>query len=118
MSPSKAEYYRGRAEDCCRNAITAESIDRRLHWLEAAARWISFARDEGVLPPRRGHSSGLQERAILIGVESLGVGPQTESPVGACQPSPEAGGARPSLPDERGSGFLGTIIKSLRYRRG
>jgi len=43
MSPSKAEYYRGRAEDCCRNAIIAEDVERRLHWLEAAARWVSLA---------------------------------------------------------------------------
>jgi hypothetical protein len=53
MSPSKAEWYRDRAEDCCRNAIAAESVDRRLQWLEAAARWISFAREEGPLPPRQ-----------------------------------------------------------------
>jgi hypothetical protein len=53
MTPSRAEYYRGRAEDCCRSAITAESVDRRLHWLEAAARWIRLAREEGVLPPRQ-----------------------------------------------------------------
>jgi hypothetical protein len=53
MTPSRAEYYRGRAEDCCRSAITAESVDRRLHWLEAAARWISLAREEGTLPLRQ-----------------------------------------------------------------
>jgi hypothetical protein len=47
MSP---EYYRHRAEQCCRNAIGAEDIERRLHWLEAAARWIRLAREEGVLP--------------------------------------------------------------------
>ena len=41
MSP---EYYRHRAEECCRNAIRAEDIERRLHWLEAAARWLSLAR--------------------------------------------------------------------------
>jgi hypothetical protein len=53
MSPSKAEWYRGCAEDCCRKAIMAEDITRRLHWLEAAARWVSFARQEGVWPPRQ-----------------------------------------------------------------
>jgi hypothetical protein len=52
MSPSKTDYYRGRAEDCCRNAIIAEDIERRLHWLEAASRWVSLARQEGVLPPK------------------------------------------------------------------
>jgi hypothetical protein len=62
MTPAKAEWYRDRAEDCCRNAITAESPARRLHWLEAAARWISFAREEGVLPPRRYRSSGFRNR--------------------------------------------------------
>jgi hypothetical protein len=50
MSPTKTEWYRGRAEDCCRNAIIAEDERRRLHWLEAAARWITLAREEGVLP--------------------------------------------------------------------
>ena len=29
MSP---EYYRHRAEECCRNSIRAEDIERRLHW--------------------------------------------------------------------------------------
>ena len=37
---------------------TAEDVERRLHWLEAAARWISFAREEGHLPPRQGRSAG------------------------------------------------------------
>ena len=50
MSP---EYYRHRAEECCRNAIRAEEIERRLHWLEAAARWLSLARQQGCLPPRQ-----------------------------------------------------------------
>lgn len=48
MSP---EYYRHCAEDCCRNAIRVEDIEQRLHWLEAAARWLSLARQQGVLPP-------------------------------------------------------------------
>jgi hypothetical protein len=53
MSTTKAEWYRGRAEDCCRNAIIAEDERRRLHWLDAAARWIRLAREEGVLPLRQ-----------------------------------------------------------------
>jgi hypothetical protein len=53
MSTAKAEWYRGRAEDCCRNAIIAEDERRRLHWLEAASRWIRLAREEGVLPLRQ-----------------------------------------------------------------
>jgi len=28
-----------------------EDIDQRSHWLEAAARWYSLAREEGTLPP-------------------------------------------------------------------
>jgi hypothetical protein len=52
MSATKAEWYRGRAEDCCRNAIISEDDWRRLHWLEAASRWIRLAREEGVLPLR------------------------------------------------------------------
>jgi hypothetical protein len=50
MSP---EYYRHRPVDCCRHAVIAENMDRRSHWLEAAARWISLAHQEGVLPPRQ-----------------------------------------------------------------
>ena len=59
MSP---EYYRHRAEECCRNAISAEDIERRLHWLEAAARWLSLAGQQGCLPPSmlspNSHKSG------------------------------------------------------------
>jgi len=53
MSPSKAEFYRSQAEACCRKAIVVEDIGRRLHWLEAAARWISLGREEGALPLRQ-----------------------------------------------------------------
>jgi hypothetical protein len=52
MSPNK-EYYRARAEECCRMAILADAANRRAHWLEAAARWISLGREQGVLLPRR-----------------------------------------------------------------
>ena len=31
MSPSKAEYFRASAEDCCRKAVIAEDIDHRSH---------------------------------------------------------------------------------------
>jgi hypothetical protein len=51
MSPSKTEFYRRQAESCCLKAIVAEDIEKRmLHWIEAAARWISFGREEGALP--------------------------------------------------------------------
>jgi hypothetical protein len=52
MSPSK-EYYRVRAEECCRMAVLVSQIDKRIHWLEAAARWLSLGREQGVLLPRR-----------------------------------------------------------------
>ena len=45
MSPSK-EYYRVRAEECCRMAILVSEIDKRIHWLEAAARWLSLGREQ------------------------------------------------------------------------
>jgi hypothetical protein len=51
MASSGTEYYRGRAKDCCHRAIIAEDIDQRTHWLEAAARWVSLARQEGFLLP-------------------------------------------------------------------
>jgi hypothetical protein len=52
MSPSK-EYYRVRAEECCRMAVLVSQIDKRIHWLEAAARWLSLGRELGVLLPRK-----------------------------------------------------------------
>ena len=51
MESSSADYYRGRAKDCCRRAVIAEDVDQRTHWLEAAARWVSLAHQEGVLLP-------------------------------------------------------------------
>ena len=60
MSPNKAEYFRGRAKDCCRRAVIAEDVDQRTHRLEAAARWVSVARQEGFLPlaqTKAAHSS-------------------------------------------------------------
>ena len=51
MASSSTEYYRGRAKDCCHRAIIAEDVDQRTHWLEAAARWVSLARQEGFLLP-------------------------------------------------------------------
>ena len=51
MASRSAECYRSRAKDCCRKAVIAEDIDQRTHWLEAAARWVSLARQEGILLP-------------------------------------------------------------------
>jgi hypothetical protein len=34
-------------------AILADAANRRAHWLEAAARWISLGREQGVLLPKR-----------------------------------------------------------------
>jgi len=47
---SKADHYREFAQQCCLNAVmAAEDISRAIHWLEAAARWLAFARQEGVV---------------------------------------------------------------------
>jgi len=46
---SKADHYRGQAKECCLNAVLAEDINRRVHWLEAAARLMTLGRQEGVL---------------------------------------------------------------------
>ena len=46
MSSSNSECYRNRAVDCCRKAVIAEDVDQRSHWLEAAARWSSAAREQ------------------------------------------------------------------------
>jgi hypothetical protein len=57
MTSSSAEYYRGRAKDCCRRAVIAEDVDQRSHWLEAASRWVSLARQAGILLPKAAPSS-------------------------------------------------------------
>ena len=51
MMSTNARDYRRRAKDCCRKAVIAEDIDQRTHSLEAAARWVSLARQEGILLP-------------------------------------------------------------------
>jgi hypothetical protein len=53
MGIEPPKYYRRCVEDCCRKAVIAEDVDQRSHWLEAAARWFSLAREEGILPPAR-----------------------------------------------------------------
>jgi hypothetical protein len=46
MSSSNAERYLKPAEDCCRRAVIAEDVEQCSHWLEAAARWFSLAREQ------------------------------------------------------------------------
>jgi len=46
----EANYYRKRVADCCLRAVINEDVVQRSHWLEAAARWFSLAREEGILP--------------------------------------------------------------------
>jgi hypothetical protein len=48
--PSKVGLYRVRAEECCLNAVKVEDNSRRIHWLEAAARWVALGRQEGTAP--------------------------------------------------------------------
>jgi len=36
-------------EECCLNAVKVEDNSRRIHWLEAAARWVALGRQEGAL---------------------------------------------------------------------
>jgi hypothetical protein len=37
-------------------AILVSDIDKRIHWLEAAARWLSLGREQGVLLPSKSQS--------------------------------------------------------------
>jgi len=46
---SKAGLYRARAEECCLKAVRVEDNSRRIHWLEAAARWVALGRQEVAL---------------------------------------------------------------------
>jgi hypothetical protein len=43
---SKVGHYRVRAEECCLNAVKVEDNSRRIHWLEAASRWVALGREE------------------------------------------------------------------------
>ena len=74
MSPSK-EYYRVRAEECCRMAILVSEIDKRIHWLEAAARWLSLGREQGVLLPRRSQSRFSPAVSATSATKPPGAGP-------------------------------------------
>jgi hypothetical protein len=47
LMSSKVHYYRTRAKECCLKAVRAEDNTRRIHWLEAAARWLAVGRQEG-----------------------------------------------------------------------
>jgi predicted dienelactone hydrolase len=66
MASSSAECYRSRAKDCCRKAVIAEDIDQRTHWLEAAARWVSLARQEGILLPAQTKAAPSSDPVVCI----------------------------------------------------
>jgi hypothetical protein len=34
-------------------ALLVSQVDKRIHWLEAAARWVSLGREQGILLTRR-----------------------------------------------------------------
>ena len=46
---SKFGHYRVCAEECCLNAVKVEDNSRRIHWLEAASRWVTLGRQEGAV---------------------------------------------------------------------
>src|SRR6266508_5747448 len=46
---SKFGHYRVCAEECCLNAVKVEGNSRRIHWLEAASRWVTLGRQEGAV---------------------------------------------------------------------
>ena len=46
---SKVDLYLVHAEECCLAAVRAEDNNRRIHWLEAAARWVALGRRRGAV---------------------------------------------------------------------
>ena len=38
------DLYLVHAEECCLAAVRAEDNNRRIHWLEAAVRWVALGR--------------------------------------------------------------------------
>ena len=41
---SKVDLYLVHAEECCLAAVRAEDNNHRIHWLEAAGRWVALGR--------------------------------------------------------------------------
>ena len=48
---NKVDQYRVRAEECRLKAARVEDNARRIHWLEAAARWVELGRQDGKVLP-------------------------------------------------------------------
>ena len=46
---SKVNLYLVHAEECCLAAVRAEDNNRRIHWLEAAARWVALVRTKSAV---------------------------------------------------------------------
>jgi hypothetical protein len=43
---NRVDCYRVRSEECCIAAVRADDNNRRIHWLEAATRWVALSRQE------------------------------------------------------------------------
>ena len=56
-------------------AILVSEIDKRIHWLEAAARWLSLGREQGVLLPRRIQSRFSPAVSATSATKPPGAGP-------------------------------------------
>jgi hypothetical protein len=62
------EFYRAQAKECCRMAVIVEDVDRRVHWLDAAARWFSFGREQDALGAPDGDALGARDGRVKGGL--------------------------------------------------
>lgn len=49
---NKVDLYLAHAEECCLAAVRAENNNRRIHWLEAAVRWVALGRSRSAVVTR------------------------------------------------------------------
>ena len=72
---TKAGHYRVCAEECCLNAVKVEDNGRRIHWLEAAARWVALGRQnttsDSATVAKRQHSTPPTNNSGSSSVEEL-----------------------------------------------
>ena len=104
MASTKAEWYRGRAEDCCRNAIIAEDERRGFFMPDVRTFHFRFKRSAkaGVLEPftrnpaslMKGPSFSQRDQVLITAAnEVTGAGRQPRLPT-LIQPAPSTGAGR------------------------
>jgi hypothetical protein len=61
---SKFDLYLAHAEECCLAAVRAEDNNRRIHWLEAAVRWVALGRTRSAVVTRSDSATAKRHDAV------------------------------------------------------